>query len=277
MTTDLLDRPAESPAGVLPTPKAGLTSKGWTSIWAGTVRDKRGRVKHVSAPHANLRVNAGNDWQAALMDGSSNKGESGTATSVAGTVLTNTGAAFPTTAVISGATGGYVGHIICAGPNSAGTGSVVYGVIVTNTATTITVDRWVAAGSPFAAGTAPNGTCTYQILPGQAPAWFLALSSTVQSGAAGDTVLAGELTTNGFARANYTTLTHTLASSAYSLANTFTASGTATINSEALFNGSGAAGITATTGGVMAFENAEPNPPTLVSGDTLAQTVTVNY
>ena len=30
-----------------------------------------------------------------------------------------------------------------------------------------------------------------------------------------------------------------------------------------------------TAGGVMPFESAEPNPPTLVSGDTLTQTVTI--
>lgn len=270
MTADVLDRPVA--------PRPGASMKGWTSLWSQTVRDRRGRIKRQTFPHANLRVNAGNDWQAALMEGSSNKGEAGTATSISTvTTLNNSGAAFPTTAIVTGATGGYVGHIICVGPNSAGAGSTVYGVIVTNTATAITVDRWVAAGTPFAAGTTPNGTCTYQVLPGMAPAWFMALSNTVQSGAAGDTVLAGELTTGGFARANYTTLTHTLASSSYSLANTFTASATFTINSEALFTGSGAAGITATTGGVMAFENAEPNPPTLVSADTLAQTVTVNY
>ena len=254
-------------------------SKPFTSIWQGIVRDKDGLVKHVGAPHRNLRVNAGSDWQAQVMEGGpTNNVAQRAATSISTTTtLNDTGAAFPTSANITGVTGGLVGRFIAVGPNSSGTGSTVYGVIVTNAATLVTVDRWVAAGSPFAAGTTPNGTAQYQVLPGNAPSWFMALSTTVQSGAAGDTVLAGELTSGGFARAPFTTLTHTLATTSYSLANTFTASATQTINSEALFNASGAAGVTATTGGVMSFESAEPNAPTLVSGDTLAQTCLVNY
>lgn len=258
--------------------RAGASNKGTTSLWAGTIRDKHDKLKLVQFPHENLRVNTGNDWQSAVMNGSSNKGEAGTATGSSATTLTNSGAAFPTSAIMNGATGGYAGKIIAVGPNSSGVGSTVYGVILSNTATVITVDRWVAAGSPFVAGTTPNATGTYQILPGAAPAWFMALSSTVQSGAAGDTVLAGEIVGSGFSRTNYTTLTHTGASASYSIANTFTASGTQTINSEGIFTASGTAGVaTAANAGLLVFENAEPSPPTLVSGDTLAQTVTVTY
>lgn len=261
--------------------KAGASNKGLSSIFQITVRDKRGRLKLAGKPHQNTRTNAGLDWQASVMcgmSGTTSNPAAGALTSISTTTTANdSGAAFPTAANITGGTGGLVGRIIAVGPNASGTGSTVYGVIVTNTATSATVDRWVAAGSPFAAGTTPNGTGKYQILPGNSPAWFMALSSTVQSGAAGDTVLAGELTTNGFSRAAPTTITHTLAAGTWSVANTFTASGTSTINSEALFTGSGAAGITATTGGVMPFESAEPNAPTLVSGDTLAQTVTCTF
>lgn len=257
-------------------PPAGASNKMWTSIWGSVVRDRYGRIKHVTPEHVNLRVNSGADWQMAAMEGSSNKGESGTATASSATTLTAT-AAFPTTAIVTGATGGYAGHIVAVGPNSAGTGSTVYGVILSNTATVLTVDRWVDAGTPFAAGTTPNATAKFQILPGMAPQWFMALSSTVQSGAAGDVILAGELTTGGFARTNYTTLTHTLASATYTLANTFTASATQTINSEALMGASGTAGVaTAANSGVMSFESAEPSPPTLVSADTLAQSVQIS-
>ncbi len=209
------------------------------------------------------------------MEGTPNKGESGTATSMSATVLTNSGATFPTTG--GGAAGGpvgYVGHIVAVGPNASGTGSTVYGVIVSNTGTALTVDRWVDAGTPFAAGTTPNGTAKYQVLPGNAPSWFMGLSTTVQAGSAGDTTLAGEIVTGtdaGLSRKSYTTLAHTNGVASYSLANTFTAASTATINSEALFNAS-----STTAAGVMSFESAEPNAPTLVSGDTLAQTVTVS-
>lgn len=261
--------------------KAGATNKGCASIWQYVLRDANDEIKFVSPPHPNVRTQGGSDWQAGQMAGAvTNNVAQRAATSTTASSLTDTGAAFPTTNNISNltaSTGGLVGQIVAVGPNSAGTGSTVYGVIVSNTATVLTVDRWVAAGSPFAAGTTPNGTGQYQVLPVYGPAWFLALSSTVQSGTATDSALAGELTTSGFGRANATTITHTLASAAYSLAKTFTASGTATINSEAVLNASGTQGVTNSTGGVMVFENAEPNAPTLVSGDTLAQTVTVNY
>lgn len=246
----------------------GLSSRGWTSIWEATVRDRDDNLKQLIPPHANLRTNIGADWQAAAMEGHANKGESGVATASSATSLTKSGATFPTT----GSPAGYAGHMVAAGPNTSGTGSTVYAVVISNTTTVLTVDRWVDAGSPFAAGTTPNATASFQILPGMAPAWFLALSSTVQSGTATDTTLSGELTTNGFTRTNYTTLTHSTASSSYSLAVTFTASGTSTINSEGVFNAS-----STTAGGILAFENAEPSAPTLVSGDTLAQTVTVNF
>lgn len=256
----------------------GGSNRGLSTLWAGTIRDKDGNITFKGEQHPNLRVNTGNDWQAGCMTGSSNKGESGTATATSATSLTNTGASFPTSAVINGATGGYAGQIIAVGPNASGTGSTVYGVILSNTGTVITVDRWVDAGSPFTAGTTPNATGKYQVLPTYAPLWYLALSSTSITPAAADTVLSGELTSGGFARANYTTRTHTAASSSVSLANTFTASSTQTINSEALFSATGTAGVaTAANAGVMGFENSEPNPPTLVSGDTLAQTVSISY
>lgn len=251
--------------------------RGVTGIWSSIVRDAEGRLKHESPPHANLRTDSGDDWQALMMAGTSNRGESGTATAAAAASLTNSGASFPTTANVSGMTGAYAGQIVACGPNASGTGSTVYAVITNNTATVLNIDRWVDAGSPFAAGTTPNGTCKYQILPGKAPAWFLALSTTAITPAVTDVTLSGELTSGGFARTQATTFTHTLASASYSLAVTFTSSSTNTINAEAVFSGAGVNGITATTGGVMAFENTEPNPPTLVSGDTLAQTVTVNF
>lgn len=188
----------------------------------------------------------------------------GAATATSATSLTNSGAAFPT------AGQGLAGQIVAVGPNSSGTGSTVYGVIVSNTATVLTVDQWYnPASATGAAGTTPNATGNYQILPGQNPAAWLALTSNATAPAATDTTLTSELTTSGFARA-VGTYAHTAAATTYTLTKVFTASGTATINKEAVF---GAANPTA--GGVMPFTSAEPNPPTLVSGDTLTQVVTV--
>jgi hypothetical protein len=254
-------------------------ARGVTGIWTATIRDADGTLKFRMPPKSNLRTDSGDDWQAGIMAGAPARvGESGTATSTGASNLTNTGAAFPTTVDVTGATGSYAGHIVACGPNAAGAGSTVYGVIVANTATVLTVDRWVDAGSPFAAGTTPNGTCKYQILPGHAPAWWLALSTTAITPAVTDTVLSGELTSGGFSRTNATTRTHTVAAATYSLSVTFTATATQTINAEAVFTAAGVGGVgSAATSGIMVFENTEPNPPTLVSGDTLAQTVTVSY
>lgn len=261
--------------------RAGSSNYGSSSIWSHVHRDRRGRLKAASQPHPNLRVNSGTDWQALAMIGTSGNANifataTGTATGSTATTLTNSGAAFPTAAVVTGATGGLAGQVVAV---AGGGGSTVYGVILSNTATVLTVDRWVTSAAPFAAATTPSATAVYSIIQGMAPAWYMGLSSTVQSGTATDTVLAGELTTNGFARGNATAVTHTIAAATYSFSKTFTATGgSTTINSEAVFTATGAAGVgAAATSGIMVFENAEPSPPTLVSGDTLAQTVSVSY
>jgi hypothetical protein len=188
----------------------------------------------------------------------------GFATSTTATSLTNTGAAFPT------AGQALAGQIVVACPNNAGTGSKVYGVITSNTATVLTVDQWYDPTSTSgAAGTTPNGTCSYVIVPGQNPAPWMAVTTDATAPANTDTTLASELTTGGMARA-VGTWAHTAAATTYTLVHLWTATATNTINKEAQF---GAA--TTTAGGVMPFESAEPSPPTLVSGDTLQNTVTI--
>lgn len=242
------------------------------SHFCTTVRDRKGRLKHRGTYRHNLTTDAATgytnrrDWQSKALGGGPNAffgaTMSGNATASSATSLTNTGAAFPT------AGQALAGMIVAAGPNASGTGSIVWGVIVSNTATVLTVDQWYNPGTG-AAGTTPNATASYQILPGQAPAYFLAVTSNVFAPANTDTTLAGELTTNGFTRA-LATYSHTAAANTYSLAHTWTASGTQTINNEAVLGA-----VNTTAGGVMPFESAEPSPPTLVSGDTLTNTVTV--
>ena len=151
--------------------------------------------------------------------------------------------------------------------------TLVYGVISSNAATTITVDQWYDATSTSgAAGSTPTGGTFYaMILPGQNPASWMAVTADAGAPTTADTTLASELTSStGFARA-VGTYAHSAGTANYTLIHLWTASGAgATINKEAQF---GAA--TTTGGGVMPFESAEPSPPTLVSGDTLQNTVTV--
>lgn len=203
------------------------------------------------------------DWQAKAMGAAPPlTNGTGTLTSVTATTATNTGAAWTT------AGQGLAGCMVAVGANSAGAGSTVFGVIVSNTATVLTVDEWKSA-TTMAVGTTPNGTGQYQILPGQFPAPYLAVTENAVAPAATDTTLTTELAADGFTRA-LATYAHTAAATTYTLQKVFNATGTRTINKEAVF---GAVNIAA--GGVMPFTSAEPSPPTLVSGDSLTQTITV--
>lgn len=232
--------------------------------------ERRGIRRHVGAGgwRHNLTTDTASgytnrrDWQAKAMGGGPAPTATmvGNATATSSTSLTNSGASFPTSSQ------GLAGCIVAAGPNSAGTGSTVFGVITSNTSTALTVDRWYNPGT-LSAGTTPNSTCSYQVLPGQAPASWLALSTDAVAPAASDTTLASEISTNGLARA-IGVWAHTAAASTYTLTNIFTCSGgDNTINKEAVFG--------AASGGVMPFESAEPSPPRLTNGDTVTQTVSI--
>lgn len=185
----------------------------------------------------------------------------GNATASGTTSLTNSGASFPTSGQA------LAGCIVVAGPNSSGTGAVAFAVIQSNTGTVLTIDKWLSGGT-WGAGTTPNATASYTVLPGAMPAMWLAVTSDATGPSSADTTLASEATTNGFARA-LATWAHTAAATTYTLQVVFTASGTLTVNKEAVF------GAALSGNGAMPFESAEPSPPTLISGDTLTQTVTV--
>lgn len=242
------------------------------SHWSIEVRGKNGRLKHRTGYVHNLTTDAASgytnrrDWQAKAMGGGLGAffGATavGNATSTTATSLTNTGAAFPTT------NQGLAGYIVFAGPNASGTGSTVFGVVVSNTATALTVDQWYNAATG-AAGTTPNGTCSYLTPPGQFPALFMAVTANVFTPANTDTTLAGELTSGGFTRA-IGTWAHTAAATTYTLQHTWTSTTTTTLTNEAQFGA-----VNTTGGGVMPFESAIPSAPTVVSGDTVQITVTV--
>jgi len=186
----------------------------------------------------------------------------GAATASSATSLTNSGASFPTAGQI----------VVC----WISTTVMVYGIIVSNSGTVLTVDQWYnAASTTGAAGTTPSSTAPYVILPGQGSASWMAVSANVFSPATTDTFLAGELVAaSGFARA-VGTYSHTAAASTYTLVHLWTASLTETINNEAQFGAANPSGTVGSALGVMPFESAEPSPPTLVSGDTLQNTVTI--
>jgi hypothetical protein len=228
--------------------------KAFTSIFSNEIRDAFGGIKRPLSFRPNLRTTAGLDWESDHLG--STLGRRGTATASGASSLT-VSAGMGTTQ--------FIGRMVVAQPASGG---AVYGIITSHTDTVLTVDRWYNADDPGGtAGTTPSSTSQYAIIPGRAPGFYLALTETAITPAAGDTTLSGEITTGGLTRA-FATYAHTGGNTFYTLSKTFTATATFTVRGEAVF--------AALTNGTMPFESVEPNPPTLVSGDTLAQTVTVN-
>ncbi len=98
-------------------------------------------------------------------------------------------------------------------------------------------------------------------------AGYIGLTTNTDSPAATDTTLTGEITTNGLARADASTKTHSSGTNSTTIQHTFTASGTHTaVQKAALFN--------AASSGYMAHVNTF-TPVTLQSSDTLQVTWTV--
>lgn len=97
---------------------------------------------------------------------------------------------------------------------------------------------------------------------------WIALTTNTTAPAAGDTTLAGEITTGGLGRVAGT-YAHTPGATSYTITASWTASATHTaIHKAGLFN--------AASGGTMAFETVLNAQATLASGDQLQVTWTVN-
>ena len=203
-----------------------------------------------------MKPNAGIDSVANMVGNP--LGISGTASATTATSLTSTG--FTASA--------YIGQMVVAG--------TVYGIITANTTTVLTVERWVNPATPGgAAGSTPSGTSTFSIVPGQAPAAFMALTANSGAPASGDTVLTGEITTAGGGLIRkLASYAHTGGTATYTEAATFTANGTdslpVTLAKVGMFPT-----LTGATG-IMVFETLMSATATMtVSGDQVTNTQTV--
>jgi hypothetical protein len=97
---------------------------------------------------------------------------------------------------------------------------------------------------------------------------YIVVSNNATAPAAGDTVVAGELSANGFSRAQATTRTHTAGTNSTTLAITFTATGTQTaIQKSGLLNASSTGTLT---------HEATFTSTDLVTNDQLSVTWTLN-
>lgn len=228
-----------------------------------------------------MRVNVGADYEARALGGDT-VGDNGTTTSApAATTVTDTGKAWTVNK--------WAGHIVVMGNN-------VFGVVLSNTATVLTIDMWhgpatallAVTGGTFAGETAAAtpATGTYVILPGQAPAWYMGLSVTAAAPAATDTFLnnAGSISelwaANGGLNRSRAAYAHTTSATSYTLSFTYqmvAADGASvTLQKLGIFPAQVTAVPTAATSGPMFLETAIPSPPTLIPGDSVANTESVN-
>jgi len=179
------------------------------------------------------------------------------ATATSATSLTGTSSPFTSTDF-------YKGQIVVA---EESTNAPVWGNIGTNSTSVLTVDSW--HNGDDSAGNTPGSTANYFIMPGQGPARYIGLTTDTGTPAVGDTTLASEITTNGLQRA-LATFAHTGGTTTFTLAKTFTASGTFTnVHKGGLFT----AGTNA-AGGVLVADTNLNADATLASGDSIAVTWT---
>jgi hypothetical protein len=221
------------------------------------IRNVEGKLKAIRRTK-NLQTTMGRDqWKRLCMAGDSTAyssgytGVTGTATSApTATTLTNTAAAFPTTTSGVG-NAGLQGHVVYC--PVAG----VRGVIMSNTATVLTVDQWTSMTSGSgAAGTTPANGAVYVISHGGSPALWAGLSTDTTTPAAGDvlrtadglfatggtTGTATEQNANGLVRAY---IQPTFSAGEYILGSytwTYTGSSTVNLNKVVLCNSIAAAG-----------------------------------
>lgn len=96
---------------------------------------------------------------------------------------------------------------------------------------------------------------------------YIALSDDAGAPAAGDTSVASEIAANGLSRAQGT-YTHSAGTSTYTIAKTFTATGTQSSRKTGI--------LTASSGGTLCFENTY-TAVTVNNTDTLTVTWTINF
>jgi hypothetical protein len=224
--------------------------------------------------------NFGKDTVAKTIGGDT-VGITGTASATTTTSLTGTGF----TASVAGPpdTGGHVGHIVVAGSASP----FVYGVILSNSTTVLTIDQWHSMTAPETVGSTPGATTPFCIIPGGAPAFYMGISVATRVFTASDNFLTNDGTTiselwfsGGGLRRRLASWAHTTGTATYTLANTFTANGSDTLPQTIAKIGIfqhfvNTTVTTANTGGVL-FQTLLTSTATLsASGDNVAITDTV--
>lgn len=264
---------------------AGYSSfKGGNAVEV-VVRDKGGNLKQVIR-NRNLRTTMGRDqWQRLLMFGNISANATfataiGAATASSATSLTNSSAAFPTS---GGPNSGLQGQIVvCMSSSSA----IAYGVVMSNTATVLTVDKWHSfTSSTDATASTPSATTDYAVLPIAGFALWAGLSTNSATPAAGDVLrtadglfadgttsaTATEQSSNGLAR---TFIQPTFPSAGnIQLQNTWTYTGSSAVN----INKAVLCNSTAASGSLLFLETLLSATATVnANGDSIQLTWTIS-
>jgi hypothetical protein len=162
----------------------------------------------------------------------------------------------------------------------------VFGVIISNTATVLTVDCWHSMTVPGTVGSTP-GNIAYNILPGAAPFIYVGISVATRANNAADAFLSNDGTTiselfftgGGLVR-KASTWAHTTGTSTFTLTTTWTANGSDTLPQTIAkwgnFQALNTIAPTTTTTGPMLFNTLLGSTATLAaSGDNVTITDTV--
>lgn len=159
------------------------------------------------------RTNVGRDGQAIQMGGGANTATAPrTSTGMTATVLTDSGASFPTT-----------GDTLAFRTVVVGT---VEATIISNTGTALTVYRWRNPATPGGAnGSTPGATTAYVVTNSVAPWNFIGISANA-SPASSDTALTSEIVTSGGGLIRkIAPYAHTTSATTWTLTPVFTANG----------------------------------------------------
>lgn len=209
-----------------------------------------------------MRVNGGADLQAQQIAGGV-YGDGGT-TSSAPTATT------VTDSTKSWTTNAFAGKAVAMGG--------LYGNVLSNTATVLTIDQWYTPANPTSTPASTPASGAYTILAGGLPASYMALTTNATAPSLSDTALASELATAGSGLVRKAaTFAHTLGTTSYTMTNTFTATstdqttGAQTVAKMGMFNSAKSAT------GIMQFETALSSTATLTqTGDNVTLTQTVS-
>jgi hypothetical protein len=143
-----------------------------------------------------------------------NVGETNTSTAIGASSITRSGASWTSNQ--------WAGMVVVTGG--------AYGVILSNSGTVATIDRWYNVASPGGAAASTPSTGVYLIMPGGAFAAFMGLSNTNITPAITDTTMTGEITTSGGGLIRkIATWAHTSGATTTTLTGVFTANSSDTL------------------------------------------------